>query len=283
MQYREFQPHASLVSWVALIWTFELDDARCFGPRERILPDGIVELVFHWREPFTMAFAGTTPAVQPRSFAVAQTRRYIEIAPTGRSGFLSVRFRHGGACHFMRAPVSSFADGFAPTRDLWGVEAVALESALGEARSNDARVRLVERFLLAQLALHYKPEVDRLAHLLWTRRCSQKVSDLCRDLGVGERRLERMISLAMGLSPKRALTLTRFLRACAMIRGVEGVQLADVAHACGYYDQAHFNGDFRSFAGMTPREFAADRAVAVLPLDELSDSTNQSDRQRGTV
>lgn len=106
-----------------------------------------------------------------------------------------------------------------------------------------------------------------MAYLLWTRRCGQKVSDLCRELGVGERRLERMTSLAMGLSPKRALTLTRFLRACAMIRSGEGVQLADVAHSCGYYDQAHFNGDFRSLAGMTPREFAADRAVAVLPLD----------------
>jgi len=274
MEYREFQPHPRLRPWVALIWTFELDDRLGFGPPERILPDGIVELIFHWGDPFMMAFAGEAPARQPRSFALAQTRRFVEIAPAGRSGFISVRFRHGGGCHFMRPPVSSFADGLVGTRDLWGAQALALETDLGEARSAGTRVRLVERFLLDQLARHYKPDVDRLASALWQRDGYGRVSELCRDLGVGERRLERTARAALGLSPKQALSLGRFLRACALLRRAAPKGLADIALACGYYDQAHFHGDFKRLSGMTPKQFAADRSVAVLDPDGVSDSSN---------
>ena len=83
VRYEEFAPSPRLTPWIRLIWTLEFDDPRSFAPPERILPDGIVEAIFHWNVPFTTAFGGGAAAKQPHSFAIAQTRRFIQIAPAG--------------------------------------------------------------------------------------------------------------------------------------------------------------------------------------------------------
>jgi AraC-like DNA-binding protein len=63
----------------------------------------------------------------------------------------------------------------------------------------------------------------------------------------------------VGLSPKRLARLVRFSRAIDQIREEPAVDWAAIADTCGYYDQAHFNRDFKLFAGATPSDFLASR------------------------
>ena len=49
----------------------------------------------------------------------------------------------------------------------------------------------------------------------------------------------------------------RFNRMLAQLQRPQRASLAELADACGYYDQAHFNRDFRDFAGMAPGAYLA--------------------------
>jgi hypothetical protein len=123
----EIAPSPALRPYVQLFWCLELDGAPA-APSERIAPDGIVELIFHYRDPFACRFDGEPFATQPRSSLISQTRRYVEIRQTRSVGLLTVRFRPWGGYHFFAPPVKTLADRLVLAEDLWpSVEVRELE------------------------------------------------------------------------------------------------------------------------------------------------------------
>ena len=66
----------------------------------------------------------------------------------------------------------------------------------------------------------------------------------------------------VGLSPKAFANLTRFRRALDAARKSEHASWADIAAAVGYYDQAHLIAEFRTIAGVTPRELLGELRTA---------------------
>jgi AraC-like DNA-binding protein len=252
----EVLPCEALRPYVQLIWCFEVDAAGGPPEVERIAPDGVVELVFHYRDPVAFRFAGDAFAPLPRGSAVTLTRRFAEICPRAPTGFLSVRFRPWGAHHFVGLPISELADRLVPADALWGSASRELEERLAGATSMPRRVSLVERFLIARLRAHHDAEVEPIVRAVWRRRGDVRVAQLCAELGLTERTLERIFSRAVGMPPKSFIRLTRFLQACSHLRRGDWDSLTRLACECGYYDQAHFIADVKAFSGMTPGELA---------------------------
>lgn len=264
----EVLPCPRLRPYVQLIWCFESDGVVELCPPERIAPDGVVELVFHYRDPMTVRFAGSEFAAQPRSSAVTLTRRFIEIWPRGSTGFLSVRFWPWGAHHFLTLPLCELTDRLVPAEDLWGTASRELEERLAAATSMGSRVDLVEEFLIGQLRTHHsKAPVEALVRAVWRRGGDIRVAELCAELGLTERTLERIFATAVGMPPRSYIRLTRFLHACSELRGGDWTSLTRLAYDCGYYDQPHFVADVKAFSGMTPRELVAAPGFSFLEVE----------------
>jgi AraC-like DNA-binding protein len=57
------------------------------------------------------------------------------------------------------------------------------------------------------------------------------------------------------VSPKLYCRIQRFQRTVQQLhRGVD-IPWAELALACGYYDQSHFANDFRAFSGISPTTY----------------------------
>ena len=61
--------------------------------------------------------------------------------------------------------------------------------------------------------------------------------------------------------PKLAARVIRFQRSRELLASPGRPGLADIALACGYYDQAHLTRDWRELAGCSPTVWMAEELV----------------------
>ena len=71
---------------------------------------------------------------------------------------------------------------------------------------------------------------------------------------MGKRRLEQLFRQEVGISPKAYARIVRMRSVChSMVRSPHR-PLVQHALDHGFFDQSHFNREFKHFLGMTPRQ-----------------------------
>lgn len=81
-----------------------------------------------------------------------------------------------------------------------------------------------------------------------------RVEELARIAGLSIYQLNRRLRLIFGITTSQLVTKTRIDAASIMLRG-GSERVADVAHACGYFDQSAFSRVFRRTVGLTPQQY----------------------------
>ena len=147
-RYREYPIRPALVSFIKCIWSLESDGPVHQELPERILPDGCVELVFHFHDPFRTHFPNGESAVQPQSFVVGQMKRFPEIAPASRMGFVAVRFSARTAYRFFPGSLHEVAHGIVDLADAWKDRGEEWTERVVFAGGMNERVQIVERSLV---------------------------------------------------------------------------------------------------------------------------------------
>lgn len=77
---------------------------------------------------------------------------------------------------------------------------------------------------------------------------------LCHIASMSKTSLLRHFKENFQISPMAYLKKVRLHLACKMLKNSDK-DLLSIAYACGYYDQSHFNKDFRSMLDVTPRQY----------------------------
>jgi AraC-like DNA-binding protein len=103
------------------------------------------------------------------------------------------------------------------------------------------------------------PELGHAWRTLVRTGGSASITALAADLGWTRQHLARRFGEEFGLGPKLAARVVRFERATRLLQATRRfATIAQVAAACGYYDQAHLDRDFAELAGCPPSTWLAE-------------------------
>lgn len=260
MNYQTFKPHPDLEALVKCYWTLEVP-AEPDAPKQRIIPDGCIEMAFILGDDIKRYTSATSFILQPRAMVIGQIINPLYIQPTGYVNTFAIRFYPYGFANFVTTPIKELSDKEIPVARLFGNRvSKALERKIVQAKDTGERIEIMEKFLLT--ALNRKTTIDKIVKTtvdaLVSTNGKSPINGILKNEPSKRRQLERNFSKQIGISPKQLGKVIRLQAALKMLLGDRSGNLANIAYESEYYDQAHFIRDFKEFTGTTPTAFMKD-------------------------
>jgi methylphosphotriester-DNA--protein-cysteine methyltransferase len=250
MRIENYSPRDELRPFIK---TFTIIESES-GMVNKILPEASLIMAFRFNGSIRYTQQDET-GILPLSVisGVRKSPRIMDYAK--KTSILLVKFHAGGATAFFREPLHELFETSISLDDLLPrTELIYIEDQLAEARNHAARISTMERFLLSKL----RPALpdSLINHAIQTIRSANgiiRIQELLSDLPISRDPFEKKFRRIVGTSPKQFAALLRMRHVIDSHAAQQS--LTDTAHAAGYFDQAHFIKDFKSFTGETPNAF----------------------------
>jgi AraC-like DNA-binding protein len=251
MRMTTFAPSAALSTVVTKFLVVESD----VEVMRAVLPDvgGILGVRFAGSATHgaaRMPFAAVT--------GIQQTVRHM--TTQAGSGIVLVNFKPGGAAAVLRVPMHElFGKAIGLDAILGRAEAARMIDRVASAPDNATRVAILDAILVQRVG-EIDPLVTAAARAIDAARGSLRIADLARTLRITQDPLEKRFRRTVGSSPKHLASIVRVRHAVDLAREARSTRgtMSAVAYEAGYFDQSHFNREFRSITGQAPSVFFRD-------------------------
>jgi AraC-like DNA-binding protein len=251
MQYSTFVPEIKLQSVLECYWIVEGVDTSV----QKIIPDGFTEFVFHFKDSYTIYTEGTHATIQPLSIIAGQLSKPIFLTPTGASGVLGIKFKPTGIWKLFGCDMTPLLNRTEDLAYALGEEAATLARHIVFAKHARQKIHVVENYLLEKITTSRDTgQLDAIVKEIQESRGQVSVSDLATKYELSARTMERIFQERVGLSAKLFARLNRFTHIFKLLQQPT-LTKAEATYLSGYFDQAHFNKEFREFAGENPESY----------------------------
>lgn len=249
MIYEIIPPCDELKNWVSHFWTGTRDTVS--GKPDTtyyVIAGSLTELVFAFNR------AGMHSDLQ---FSAVQGHTHVpaQFSVDGFGHLLGVSLYSYAVPDLFHISASELNAEFISTDVFLGQEGAFLNEKMAAAATTQQRVQLLSDYFISRLKKRKREDALITGAVQEIRRCRGhvKINEWAREFCLSPKQFNRRFNAYTGFTPK---LYSRILRFESVIRNYSNTaRLTETAYASGYYDQAHFNHDFKSFSGFSPTDF----------------------------
>ena len=227
---------------------------------DRFLPDGNVNVVFDLTDyPKFIYDNNTLKEIQAcKNVWFSGIRNNYITIPSGRdSEMFIINFHKGRAYPFVEMPLNQLTDYVVDGNLVMTNEILNMRETLLSLVFIQQKFLFAENHLLKMFGhkLVVNPFVDYAVNQILHMPNQMSIDRISKKVGYSQKHLIKIFKEHVGLTPKSFLKIIRFQKAIQEIEQNKTANWASIAFDSGYYDQAHFINDFKSFSGFTPTQY----------------------------
>lgn len=235
-----------LQRYVRYYWSATVGSARSV----LTFPTGCPQIIFHRKAPLYIPELGKS---QYPLTVSGQVNFPSHVAVNDCVEMIVAVFHPHTIGEFIATPPSEFYNMEISGFDLGCRELCSLYERVAGCADEAECVGMIDSWLLGRL--RYVHDISRIGASVGALLgdTSMSVRALASEACLGERQFERVFREHVGMNPKEYIRVVRFQKALWLM---QTGALSDVSIACdcGYADQSHFIREFKTFAGLTPRQ-----------------------------
>jgi AraC-like DNA-binding protein len=173
--------------------------------------------------------------------------------------YVGLRFRPGTSESTLGAGLSGLCNEAIEARRFDRIDLDGVGDRLLAAHTLLERARVVADILGSVPAARMAPNMLVTEALRRFASCPARITDVAYDLGVSERSLQRTFAHHLGIRPKHAARLVRVSRLLKRLDVEPDPDLALIAVATGFFDQAHMTSEVGRILATTPAALVGER------------------------
>jgi AraC-like DNA-binding protein len=222
------------------------DDQIC------LLPQGIFQLVIPLQgKVYHKPYFGDNWYQVKEPFLGGPYRKSHQLKVNGT--LLVVALKPNKAYSLLPAPAFSYKEQNFSLSSLWGNDAQLFVNTLSQATSPNES-NCVDDFLCSRSFSKPESRITSVIEEIETIPIAFSIKEWIDKSGFSPSHFRKLFYESMGLAPKQFLKIRRINQIVKFLQNqLHHTSLTEVSYQFGYFDQSHFNKDFKDITGFSPK------------------------------